>query len=92
MAEKKVETIAKPEFSTGGNPIDDIINKRKKMVEVVNCPALNLRKYPDGPVVGMVTKGLRLEVAPKQTSVKGWTTVKYKNTEACGMSYYLKEV
>lgn len=91
MADKKHNNQVAPQFSTGGNPLDDIINKNKK-VEVVNTPTLNLRSYPNGPVVGIVRKGERFKVAAKQTSVKGWTTIEYKNGEACGMSYYLKEV
>lgn len=92
MADKKHNNQVAPQFSTGGNPLDDIINKKEKIVEVINTPTLNLRDYPNGPVIGVVNKGARFKVAPKQTSVKGWTTIKYKNGEACGMSYYFKEV
>lgn len=73
--------------------IDELVG-RDRFVEVVECAALNVRQYPDGPVIDVVKNGTQLKLSKNHSDVPGWTCVisPSSGSDAYAMSHYLKEV
>lgn len=73
--------------------IETLIGKTRS-VEVVDCAAVNLREYPNGPVTDVCTKGTRLTLSDTKSEYAGWTIVKSpsKSTDVYVMSHFVKEV
>lgn len=88
------------QFQNGNHRTEDPIAKveelmgKDKYVEVVDCAALNVREYPNGPVVDVIYTGTRLKVSKTKSETTGWTCVIAPSThkDAFAMSHFLKEV
>lgn len=88
------------QFQNGNRNTEDQIAKveelmgKDRFVEVVDCAALNIRQYPNGPVVDVMHTGAKLKLSKHKSETPGWTCVISPSTreDAFAMSHFLKEV
>lgn len=78
---------------TQNDKINQFLSK-DSFVEVVDCAALNIREYPNGPVVDVAQNGAKLKMSSNKSTTIGWTCVISPTThkDAYAMSHFLKEV
>lgn len=87
LEENPVEVVEPVEVEEAAEPVKEEV---KKIVVVVDCEKLNLRKSPEvlpSNILCIVNKGTELEV---NEELGEWTSVKFQGAKAYAMSKYLK--